>query len=302
MKFSSVITYAIDEKFKINEADLNEALGRSSYIPCEKHESARFGFVSPFGAQNEEMYHKSSNQLLLCAKKEIRPVPAGAVNEELAKKNAKHEEANGSPLSGKEKQALKEDIIHQLQPQAFSRYEMYWAILDLERNRLMVAVSTASKAEDFNALLRSVLGSLPVKPWAPDTTDLRRRMTQWVLNCPNKFELGSEAKLLSPAEDDGVLTTRKQSLDSEELLTAIENGKVCVELGLSLTEKVSFVLTEKMQVKKLRPESETLEEYSFIDGSEAEKLDSDFAMWSLTLRELFDELERALAADEEEAA
>ena len=69
MWFKNLRVYQFTQPFTL-PADLDSQLGGYPYNPCQRHQLASFGFVSPFGEQSEVFHHKVGENILLCAKKE----------------------------------------------------------------------------------------------------------------------------------------------------------------------------------------------------------------------------------------
>ena len=79
-------------------------------------------------------------------------------------------------------------------------------------------------------------------------------MTGWLKDekTPAPFALGNECELKSQDEDKSVASFRKHDLISEEIESNLDSGKMATKLGLEWDEKISFVLTEDFQIKKLK--------------------------------------------------
>ena len=83
-------------------------------------------------------------------------------------------------------------------------------------------------------------------------------------------------------------------LDSEDIDKHIKNGKQCTRLALTWNDRVSFVLTENLDIKRVAPQDVLDEtEPSAIDH-EAEKFDSDMTLMCAELNQLLSALLNAL--------
>ena len=77
-------------------------------------------------------------------------------------KNFKLNEDYRTP-SKKEREQIKEDVIFELLPRAFSRTTVtLHAYINTKENIIVVNTSSRGKAEDVLSLLRKTLGTLPV--------------------------------------------------------------------------------------------------------------------------------------------
>ena len=125
-------------------------------------------------------------------------LPAAVIKDMLQEKIDDMEAAQGRALKKKEKESLKEEILHTLLPRAFPRSSQTFLWINAAENYLVVDAGSSKKADDVLSLLRKCTGSLPVVPLAllnpPEIT-----MTEW-LNAgaaPAGFMLEDEAELRS---------------------------------------------------------------------------------------------------------
>lgn len=88
---------------------------------------SRFGWVKPLGKFGSTLTHSAAGHILICARKEEKMLPGTVVKEMLAEKVEAIEFEQGRALKKKEKEALKEEILHTLLPRAFSRTSQTFA-------------------------------------------------------------------------------------------------------------------------------------------------------------------------------
>lgn len=295
MWFKNLRVYQLTQPFSTPD-ELDSQLAEYLFQPCTRQQLASFGFVSPFGDESEVLHHAIGDNLLFCARREEKVLPASAINAELDEKARAYTEEFARPMPKKERAALKEDIVHQMLPQAFSRFSTQWAYLDRKGQRLIVNATASNKAEDFNALLRGALGSLPVKPWGPDQA-AENYFTHWLQEqaTPAPFELGHEAELRGTGDEPAVVRVKQQELASEEILSHLGHGKVATKLGMVWADHVSFVLEDDFAIKRLQFSDVVKEKNDDMAGaSKAEQLDADFSLMALECNALLDALEEAL--------
>jgi recombination associated protein RdgC len=85
---------------------------------------------------------------------------------------------------------------------------------------------------------------------------------------------------------------RRQDLESDEIREHLKSGKQVFQLGLTFDERLSFSLDEELVVRKLRFLDQVQDELgdAQTDSAVAE-LEARFALMSLELRRLFDNLQ-----------
>ncbi|WP_287796281.1 recombination-associated protein RdgC [Idiomarina sp.] len=294
MWFKNLRFYQFSETFSLPD-DFSEQLAEHSFHPCSRSDQSSFGWSSPFGADNEVLTHSLGNCWLLCAKREEKVLPSTVVNAQLDEKVRQISEAEGRSVPRKEKQNLKEDLIHQLLPQAFSRFRQSWGYIDLDRQIIAIDESAANKAEDFLGLLRGSVGSLPVRPVSPSDA-VETYLTAWLQSAelPNPFEFGDEAELRSPQADGGIIRCKQEDLTREDIQAHLAGGKQVTRLGLVWQENLEFIIESDMALKRVKPTDRLLDaKDDLVDPSPEEKIDADFALVSAEVGLLFDDLKRA---------
>ncbi|MCC5704113.1 recombination-associated protein RdgC, partial [Klebsiella pneumoniae] len=127
----------------------------------------------------KEYCHHVNGLMVFSIKKQEKLLPSSVVNEELAPKIDAMEQEKGRPLSRKEKQTLKEELVQTLLPRAFSKSTVTTAYYDRSTSMLIVDTASASAAEEFLALLRKAFGSLPAMPLL-DNHQLNQQMHFWL--------------------------------------------------------------------------------------------------------------------------
>ena len=138
-----------------------------------------------------------------------------------------------------------------------------------------------NRAEEFISLLRDTLGSFPVVPVtvasAPDAI-----MTGWLTRNapPPDISIDDEAELRDPEKDGGIVKIRRQDLSSDEVSVHLEAGKRVTQMALTFDDRISFVLNDQLQLKRIRFTDAVLDETEDADTA-AQRFDADFAIMSL---------------------
>ncbi len=280
MWFKNIKSYSITESLNTTPEDISSSLAEHGFRHCGKQDLATMGWVSPLQG-GSDLVHAANNRVWLTLKKQERLLPAAVVNAELEQKVEKIEQETGAPVGKKMQQDLKQEIIHTLLPQAFTKDSYTHGMLDLEKNLVLVDASADGKAEAFLALLRKALGSLPVVPMSRNS--LAAELTSWVQDgqVPEGIEVMDEAELKDPSEDASIVRCKNQDLGADEIKNHIEAGKQVTKLAIKWDDTLSAIIQDDFAIKRVKFTDVVREQNDDIPKDQkAARLDADFALMS----------------------
>ena len=299
MWFKNIKSYSITESLNTNPEEISQKLADHAFRHCGKQELASMGWVSPLEG-GADLVHAADNKVWLTLKKQERLLPASVVNAELEEKVAHIEAETGAPLGKKAKQDLKQEIVHRLLPQAFTKNSYLNGMVDLNENLVLVDASADGKAEIFLAMLRKALGSLPVLPIA--RRSLSAELTSWIKDdsVPASVEIMDEAELKDSSEEGSIVRCKNQDLGAEEIINHIEAGKMVTKIAFKWDETLSAIIQDDCTVKRIKFTDVLKEQNDDIPKDQkAARLDADFALMSAELVRLVKFITETFALDEE---
>ncbi|RKS86035.1 recombination associated protein RdgC [Orbus hercynius] len=291
--FKNAIIYQLNKDNLLDKQLVEQAVNAAPFIPCDKTESTKSGWISPYGENsNNPLMIDIDGQLLLRLKKESKILPSSVIKQALTTKIAKQEDALNRKLKKTETIALKEEVFIDLLPRAFSKYQFFWLWIDTKQKRLIVDSSSFKQAEDLLALLRKEMGSLAITPRS-STKPLENLMTEWVRNTQHypPLELGNEIELKDAIEESQVVRCKNQDMDSNEIFVHIDAGKQVSKLNLIDSRGVSFMLNRDDTLKRIKFDASILDKNEdYMPEERDKKIEADFLIMSSTLSETIDSL------------
>lgn len=302
MWFKQLLAYSLTQDLQLDAEVLTKALESKPARPCANQELSTYGFVAPLGkGPDAAIVHASQGYFLIAAVKEERILPSSVVRDATTEKVEEIETAQSRKVYKKERDQLKDEIIQAFLPRAFVRRSMTYAAIAPSMGMILVATSSAKKAEDLLSTLRETLGSLPVRS-ASVKIAATATMTDWVKNqaAAADFHILGDCELQDTHEDGGSVKCKAQDLTSEEIQNHLATGKQVTQLAIAWSDKLSFVLDDKLAIRGLRFE-DLLQEQARNDGGDdaLAQQDATFTLMMLTFNEFLPALFVALGGLEQ---
>lgn len=297
--FKNLTLYRIGADWRPTIAKIEEALQRARFLECRPTQDMSVGWTEPRGEKHGALVEAVAGQWLLRFAIETRLLPASVIRREVNEKLAEIEATTGRKpgrLSAKE---IREQVVAELLPRAFTKQAAVNVWIDPKAR--LLAIDTTAKAkldEVLTGLIRSLDGlavTLVQTRSSPGTA-----MAQWLAEreAPGHFDLDRECELKSTDDNQSAVRYSRHALDIAEIRKHVEAGKMPTRLGMLWTDKLSFVLTDTMQVKKIRFLDGVLKE---PQGEDDDRFDADAAIVTGTLARLVPELIEALGGEAKSA-
>ena len=301
MWFRSLLIYRITQAIDLAAEALEIALASKPARPCESQELTTYGFAAPLGkGADAPLVHAVEGMLLISTRKQERILPGSVVRDALKEKVDEIEETQIRKVFKKERDQLKDEIVQAFLPRAFTRNASTYAAIDPAAGLIYVDATSPKRAEDLLSTLRECLGSLPIRPVsvkiAPTAT-----LTDWLKqqSAAEGFFVLDECDLRDTHEDGGSIAAKHQDLTSEEIQLHLSTGKQATKLSLAWQDKLSFVLDDKLQIKRLRFEDLLTDQAEQDGGDDAQSQQSaSFFLMMRTFRDFVPELLTALGGEE----
>ncbi|STZ76316.1 recombination-associated protein RdgC [Bergeriella denitrificans] len=233
------------------ERQLDEALGSCRFTPPPGLSWFSEGFDTPVPFDYDRAVFEADGSLLVSLKREEKILPGAAINQILAEKTAKIQAEEGRNIGRREKQELREAIIDDLLPKALTQSSRTYGLL--AQGWLWVDTASPHKAENLLSHLRLALGGMnalyPRTVQAPGNL-----MTEWLLRgeCGGGFELDCDCTLIGVGDVAPKVKISRKDLTDDDVVRHVKNGMLVAELGLVWQERIAFILTGELTLKRIR--------------------------------------------------
>ncbi|MCT9811472.1 recombination-associated protein RdgC [Acidovorax sp. Be4] len=292
--FKNMIVYRIAEQWQGTLEQVEEALARTPFIECGATQERSVGWVPPRGEAEGPFAESVAGQWILRYMSESKMLPASVLNRKVQEKAEAIERASGRKPGKKEKQELKDEAKLDLLPMAFTKQGGMWIWIDTAARFLVLDTGSQSRADEVVTLLVDGLPGFAVA--LLDTqTSAQAAMAHWLASQepPVGFTIDQECELKSADEAKSVVRYARHPLDIDEVKAHIEAGKLPTKLALTWDDRVSLLLTEGLQVKKITFLETVFDGQSKDDGG----FDADVAIATGELSRLLPDLIEALGGE-----
>ncbi|MBA6413869.1 recombination-associated protein RdgC [Parahaliea sp. F7430] len=282
MWFKNLRAYRLTSPFDLSAEKLEQQLAEREFQPCSPAQPLSLGWVPALGDGTAALVHAVNGRYLLRLKREEKILPSTVVRELLDEKVEAIEAEQGRKVYRKERLTLKDEIVQDCLPRAFSRSNSTYAYIDTRSSWVFVDAATASRAEELLNLLRECIGSFPVVLPQVNSAPMAT-MSAWLVhqNLPADFTLGEECELREPGDEGGVVRCRGVDLLGEEVEAHLNAGKQVARLALQWEERLSLVIAEDLCLRRLKFSDELMKENEDLpEADQAARLDADFTLMS----------------------
>ena len=160
MYFKNLQPYRLSTEWPITAESLHEQLARKPFHPCGSQDFESRGWVAP--CDDGDLVHAIGDNWLICLQTEAKILPPAVINKEADARAAVIAEQQGFKLGRKQMKELREQVMNEFLPRAFTRIRKTYAWLNVQAGWLVIDAASQNKAEDVLEQLRHALDTFPV--------------------------------------------------------------------------------------------------------------------------------------------
>ena len=296
MWFKNLVVYRLGAGSTRKAEDFEAKLSQQPLQKCGGFEMESRGWVPP--RDDGAFLYQQNRHWLVALGVEQKLLPSSIIRDAAEEQVAAMESMLGHPIGRRQKRDIKEKVTAELLPRALSRRRRTFAWIDTVNGWLAIDAAGEPKAEQFMETLRKTDDDLSAA-----RLDTQRSasacMTKWINagEVDGPFTIDQDLELRAPDASKATVRYARHTLEGRDIRDHLAAGKEPLRLGMTWNDKVSFVLTSDLQVKRLSflniIERETGEELD----NEDERFDIDFALMTGELSKMLGDLVKALGGE-----
>lgn len=296
MWFKNLKLFRLSPSWSCSADALEAALEKHIFRPGNTLEMQSLGWVAP--REDSGLVYALNGQLLLSLRADKKLLPATVINQVARARIQEIEEQQGFKPGRKQTKEIKERITDELLPKAFSIYRDTRVWIDQKNHWLVVDAAAAAKCDEVLGILAKTIDPFPVAQLYVEQSPASA-MTNWLVSdeAPTGFTIDQDTELRSTSESRAAVRYVRQSIEIEDVRKHVKAGKQCTRLALTWADKVSFVLTDGLDIKRVSPLDILKEGQDNASHNEAEQFDSDMTLMTGELAGLIAALVESLGGE-----
>jgi recombination associated protein RdgC len=297
--FKNLMIYRMTAGWPEVVATLEDALEDARFTECGASQEKSVGWVEPRGHEHGALVEVVGGQWLMKLMIEVKVIPASVVKRKVQDQLDHIEATTGRKPGKKERRDISEDARLALLPVAFTKQASVQVWVDPTAGVLVTDAGSQGKADEVMTWLIKAVNGL-VAQLINTQTSPSAAMALWLSTKegPPDFTVDRECELKAADESRAVVRYTRHALDTDEVSQHIAMGKVPTRLALTWSDRVSFVLTDTLQLKKVSFLETVFEGASSAPGdTQEDNFDADVAIATGELRKLIPDLLEALGGE-----
>lgn len=292
MFFKNLKMYRLTKEVNFHNVDV--AMASKQFIKCEPMQQTSSGWVMPLGKKGLMLTYEIGNYIMMCMCSEEKILPSSVINDQLEEALDKIEDDTGQRPAGKHKQSLKDSVIINLLPKAFSRKTLTYAYIDLKNQMIIVDSSSSGKAEEVVELLRETIGSLPVTPLKSSSQPMTV-MTGWIESpqTSGDFSINDECELIDESDGGAIIKAKNEDLFADEIQRFIELGLKVKKISVTLNDATKFIIEDDLSIKRLKFSDELLDGMYDQSEDDDDKFEVDFRIMTKQVSVIIENIDKS---------
>lgn len=295
--FKNLLVYRLAADWQASALDVEAALDQARFVACGATQPVSQGWTAPRDMAHAPLLERVAGHWLMALMVEHKVVPGSVIRRQVEAMAQRIEQETGRKPGKKQHKELKDQALLALLPMAFTKRAMVRVWIAPTERLLVIDASSASRADAVLSALADVLPGFGAQ-LVNTAISPSAAMADWLVSGepPAGFTVDRDCELKAADGEKPVVRYARHNLEIAEIREHITAGKQPTRLAMTWNARVSFMLTEGLQVKKL----------VFLDGvfekmpgaSKDEAFDTDAAISTGELLPLIGDLLDALGGEQ----
>jgi recombination associated protein RdgC len=222
-------------------------------------------------------------------------LPASIIRQ-IAEERAEGQAAEqGYPVGRRQMREIKAKVADELRARALTKRTTTRAWIDTVGGWFVIDAAGAARAEAVLETLGATLDSFVPVPLEAARSP-HALMAGWLMqgDAPDRFTIDDDLELRTADQTKATVRYARHPLDGKDIRAHLAAGKYPTRLGLTWNGRVSFVLTEKLTLKRIEFLELGQDRTDAQDVDPAEQFDIDFTVMAGELSMLLSDLARLI--------
>jgi|SRR5579872_2835709 len=300
MWFKNLVVYRLPADWSLSAPELEAQLATRTLQACGAFDMLSRGWVPP--SATGRLVHTVNLQHLIALGVNQKLLPASIVRQVTQDRAAALAKEQGFKVGRRQMRDLKMRVTEELRAKALTKRRVTRAWIDPANRWLVVDAAGAARAEELIETLRDTLGSLAVQMIETERSP-QASMASWLRQGPpTRLSVDQDLELQAANQSKATIRYSRHPLEGKEIQAHLAGGMYATRLGLTWNDRIAFVLTEKLQIKRVEF-LELSDDKTDEDEMDAnEQFDIDFAVMAGELAKLLDDVVAALGSEVRERA
>lgn len=291
MWFKQAQIFQLTDSMRFTPDEIGEKLSIFTFEPCLPTLFSTQGWVAPAeGEEGAPLVRHINGYIALCLQIEEKILPATVIRQGVEEKVKEISQAQNRKVYGKEKLALKDEIIFSLLPRAFSKFTKIHAYIDTKNHWLILGTTNVKKTEQFMSAFKKAITE---DMHAFELKKLSPQLTHWLKHrdYPMSFAIEKTCVFQDPQQQNRVVRCQNQDLFAQSIQTLIKEGCEVKKLALSWQDRVDFTLLDNFSLQTIKYKEELIAQAKDMEAETAQQhFDVDFLIMTATLSSLVKDL------------
>jgi recombination associated protein RdgC len=301
MLFKNLVFHRLPANWELSAADFESQLAGRPLKPCGPFDMSSRGWIPV--TSGGRLLHTVNRHHMIALGVDEKLLPGSIVRQVAQERADVQAREQGFPVGRKQMRELRARVGDELRARALTRRRTTRAWVDPASGWFAVDASSIPRAEMVVEALSDTLGSFALQAVETGRSP-QASMASWLLRAeaPVHFSIDDDLELQSADKAKSIIRYTRHPLDGKEIRGHLTAGKYPTRLGLTWKDRVSFVLTDKLQVKRLEFLEMSKDNTEGDDVDPAEQFDIDFAVMAGELGQLLKDLTSVLGNDSSDRA